>query len=339
MTLQEVIYQLVQRQDLSLDQMKTVMQQIMSGAATPAQIAGFLVALRMKGETVEEITAAAQTMRELSIPLSSLPAKAYTDIVGTGGDQHNLFNVSTASAFVMAAAGAHVAKHGNRSVSSSSGSADLLEAAGININLTAAQVVDCINTLDIGFLFAPLFHPAIKHAMPTRKELGLRTLFNLLGPLANPVHPSYQLLGVYEKQWLTPLAKVSNALGVQHIMVVHSADGLDEISIAASTYVAEIKQGQLREYTINPRDYGFNYSTLAALTVSNAAESFNLFQAVLNNTAGAARDMILLNAGAGIYVAGLAENLAEGIVKAQAALESGAAKAKFAALRTLSNNF
>jgi anthranilate phosphoribosyltransferase len=331
MDIKQALQTVLNKQDLTLAQMREVMQQIMSGAATDAQIGGFLIGLRCKGESIDEITAAAQVMRELATPVSVL-GEHIIDTCGTGGDGANTFNISTTCAFVVAAAGAQVAKHGNRSVSSKSGSADVLEAAGVNLNLTPEQVADCVNKIGVGFLFAPKYHGAMKHTGNVRKEMGVRTLFNLLGPLANPAAAPNQLIGVFAQQWLEPLAQVLKNLGSAHVLVVNAEDGLDEISIAAPTQIAELKNGTISTYRITPESLGLKRGSLADLAVTDAQSSLAIMQAVLNNQSGTAKDIVLLNAGAAIYAANLADSLAAGIAKANQMLESGAAMAKLNAL-------
>ena len=327
-----------ERRNLSDDDMRAVMRLIMTGQATAAQIGGFLVGLRMKGETVDEISAAVQVMRELVTPVKIATDKL-VDIVGTGGDGAHTFNISTASAFVVAAAGGRVAKHGNRSVSSQSGSADVLEAAGVNINLTPEQVARCVNEVGVGFMFAPLHHSAMKHAIGPRREMGVRTIFNLLGPLTNPAGALNQLIGVYGAQWVEPVAQVLAKLGSKHVMVVHSDDGMDEISMAAPTQVAELKDGHVSTYSISPEQFGIARSDKTQLMVKNAQESLEKVRAVLNNTAGPERDIVALNAGAASYVAGLAPSLNDGVKLAQHVIASGAARDKLSDLVTLSNSF
>lgn len=338
MDMPAAIKAVTENRDLSSDEMVAVMRLIMTGAATPAQIGGFLIGLRMKGETVDEIAAAAKVMRELATGVK-VSGDHVVDIVGTGGDGSNTFNISTASCFVVAAAGGTVAKHGNRSVSSKSGSADLLEAAGVNLNLTAEQVADCIKSVGVGFMFAPLHHSAMKHAIGPRKEMAVRTIFNILGPLTNPAGAPNQLLGVFSSELVEPLAAVLNKLGSNHVMVVHAKDGMDEISIGASTRVAELHNGKVTTYTINPEDFGFESSDVSKLAVSSADESLQKIMKVLNNEAGPERDIVCLNAGAAIYVAGLAPTLEAGIDRAKQVIESGEAKAKFAALVECSQKF
>ena len=314
------------------------MQLIMTGQATPAQIGGFLIGLRMKGETVDEIAGAAQVMRELAtrVPVSGANL---VDTCGTGGDGASTFNISTASALVAAAAGAQVAKHGNRSVSSSCGSADVLEAAGVNLDLDADQVAECVERIGIGFLFAPKHHSAMKHAIGPRKEMGVRTLFNLLGPLTNPAAAPNQVLGVFAARWLEPLAQVLGKLGSHHVLVVHADDGLDEISIGAATQVAELDNGKVNCYRITPQQFGMEIGSVESLAVSDAKQSLALIHRVFDNEKGPARDIVQLNAGAAIYVSGVADSLENGIRIAGEVIASGAAKDKFAQLIDVSNGF
>jgi anthranilate phosphoribosyltransferase len=322
MDIKAAIGRIVDRVDLTGAEMEAVMRQIMTGNATPIQIGGFLAGLRAKGETVDEIAAAARVMRELATRVHVTSDKL-VDTCGTGGDGLCTFNVSTASAFVVAAAGGRVAKHGNRSVSSSCGSADLLETAGVKIDLSPEQVARCIDAVGVGFLFAPAHHAATRFAAAPRKELGTRTLFNLLGPLTNPANAPNQLLGVFAARWVEPLAKVLYHLGSRHVLIVHAEDGLDEISIAAPTYVAELQNGQIRTYTIAPEDFGIERRPLASLRVANAVESLALIRAAFDNQPCAARDIIVLNAGAAIYAAGLVENLTHGVALAKEVIASG----------------
>ena len=334
MNIQSAINAAIEQQDLSESDMIAVMRTIMTGEATSAQIAGFLVALRIKGETVTEIAAAASVMRELATKVE-VSGDHLVDIVGTGGDGARLFNVSTASTFVAAAAGCQVAKHGNRSVSSSSGAADVLEAAGVRLDINAQQVAHCIDQVGVGFMFAQNHHGAMKHAIGPRKELGTRTLFNVLGPITNPAGVKNQLLGVYSRDLVRPIADVLNALGSDHVMVVHSADGLDEISIAGETYVAELKNGMVTEYTVSPTQVGIEITSIDDLSVADAAESLQLIKSVLGKTNGqfsareqAAADIIAINAGAAIYVAGCASDWQQGVVIAQDIIASGTALEK-----------
>jgi len=336
MDMQAAIKAVTERQDLSSEQMQQVMRLIMTGEATPAQVGGFLIGLRMKGETVDEIAAAAMVMRELATGVK-VSGEHLVDIVGTGGDGSNTFNISTASTFVVAAAGGQVAKHGNRAVSSKSGAADLLEAAGVNLDIGPEQVARCIEEVGVGFMFAPKHHSAMKHAIGPRREMGVRTIFNVLGPLTNPAGTPNQLLGVYSKALVEPLAQVLRQLGSNHVMVVHSEDGMDEISIGAPTFVAELKHGDIDCYTIQPEDFGLRRTAITALAVEGAAQSLEVINGVLAGEPGPARDIVLLNAGAAIYVAGLADTLAAGIARAAEVIDSGAAAKKLEALVAVSN--
>jgi anthranilate phosphoribosyltransferase len=331
MHIQQALQALLNKQNLSYDDMREVMRQIMSGNATDAQIGGFLIALRCKGETIDEIAAAAEVMRELADKVA-IHGDYVIDTCGTGGDGANTFNISTTCAFVVAAAGGQVAKHGNRSVSSSCGSADLLEAAGVNLDLTAEQVAQCVNEIGVGFLFAPKHHGAMKYTRNARKEMGVRTLFNLLGPLSNPAAAPNQLIGVFAKQWVEPLAQVLKKLGSKHVLVVNADDGLDEISIASPSTIAELKDAQITCYSITPEQFGFERAGLEELAVDGAASSLVMVNSVLDNKAGAARDIVALNSGAAIYAANITDSLNEGIEKARQLIASGAAKAKFDAL-------
>jgi anthranilate phosphoribosyltransferase len=331
MLIQQALQTLLNKQNLSSDQMRDVMRLIMSGKATDAQIGGFLIALRCKGETIDEIAAAAEVMRELAGKVE-VTGEHVIDTCGTGGDGANTFNISTTCAFVVAAAGGQVAKHGNRSVSSSCGSADVLEAAGVNLDLTAEQVAQCVKQIGVGFLFAPKHHGAMKYTSNARKEMGVRTLFNLLGPLSNPAGAPNQLIGVFDKMWVEPLAQVLKKLGSKHVLVVNADDGLDEISIATPSTIAELKNGKVSSYTITPEQFGFQRASLTELAVDGAVSSLVMVKSVLDNKAGAARDIVLLNAGAAIYAADIANTLAAGIEKAEQVISSGAAKAKFDAL-------
>ncbi len=338
MNIQQVLQQLLDKQALTFAEMRDVMHFIMSGSATDAQISGFLIALRCKGETIDEIAAAVEVMRELANKVTVNGAHII-DTCGTGGDGASTFNISTTCAFVVAAAGGQVAKHGNRSVSSRCGSADLLEVAGVNLNLSTEQVEQCVNDLGVGFLFAPKHHGAMKHTIHVRKEMGVRTLFNLLGPLSNPAGAPNQLIGVFAKEWVEPLAHVLKKMGSQHVLVVNADDGLDEISIASATSVAELKDGQVRTYTITPEQFGFNRATLAELAVDNAETSLVMVKSVLDNQDSAAKDIVLLNAGAAIHAANLTDTLAAGIEKARHVIASGEAKAKLDALIAYSQKF
>lgn len=337
MKIQHALNKLLNKQDLDSAEMHEVMQLIMSGGATDAQIGGFLIALRCKGETVDEIAAAVSVMRELASKVA-VSGEHIIDTCGTGGDGANTFNISTTCAFVVAAAGGQVAKHGNRSVSSSSGSADVLEAAGVDLNLSAEQVAQCVNEIGVGFLFAPKHHGAMKHAIGPRKEMGVRTLFNLIGPLSNPAGTANQLIGVFSLDWIEPLAQVLKNLGSQHVLVVNAEDGLDEISIASASNIAELKDGKISTYQITPEQFGIPRASLDALAVDGAESSLVMVKAVLNNQLGAARDIVILNAGAAIYAANLTIDLATGIEKARQVIESGAALEKFNALISYSAN-
>jgi len=338
MNIQQAIQHILDGKDLESSQMQQVMHAVMSGECTPAQIAGFLIGLRMKGESVEEITAAAEVMRDLSNKVN-VSKEHLIDTCGTGGDSANTFNISTTSAFAAAAAGARVAKHGNRSVSSKSGSADVLEAAGVKLDLSADQVAECINLIGIGFMFAPMYHGAMKHALGPRKELGVRTIFNLLGPLTNPAGAPNQVLGVFSNEWLEKLIKVQQKLGAKHVMVVHSEDGMDEISISAPTRIAELVNGEIREYTVSPEQFEIKRNDLSTLAVQSISDSLNMMLGVLENKAGPAMDIVLLNAGAAIYTAGIADSLEAGVAQARQVIEDGSARAKLHQLVKLTNSF
>jgi anthranilate phosphoribosyltransferase len=327
MDIQQSISELVEGRDLDLDAMRSVMMQVMTGAATQAQIGGFLVALRMKGETSEEIAGAASVMRELSAKVD-VSGDHLVDIVGTGGDGARLFNVSTAASFVAAAAGARVAKHGNRSVTSSSGSTDLLEAAGVVVDLDPLQVARCIDEVGVGYMFAVKHHAAMRHAIGPRRELALRTIFNLLGPLTNPAGVPNMLLGVFSEHWQIPFAQVLKRLGARHVLVVHSADGLDEISIADSTRVVELRDGQISEYVIAPEDFGLQRCPLDELVVANAAQSLALIERAYAGEHRGARAIIALNAGAALYAAGVCHDIQQGVELADDVMSVGQAQEK-----------
>ena len=337
MDIQQALELIVNGQNLSAVEMSEVMRQVMTGNATDAQIGAFLIALRVKGENIDEIAGAVEVMRELVTGVQ-VSGQYLVDIVGTGGDESNLFNVSTASTFVVAAAGGRVAKHGNRSVSSNSGAADLLEAAGVNLALSPEQVGLCVQELGVGFMFAPAHHSAMKYAIGPRRELGLRTIFNILGPMTNPAGVKRQLIGVYDKTLCKPMAEVLGRLGAEHIMIVHSVDGLDEISIAAETYVAEYKNGALTEYNIAPEQFAIERQSLEGLDVNNAEQSLALIVDALGKRIGRhaakAADLIALNAGAALYVAGCAVDINEGVAMAQDAIGAGLARAKITDLAT-----
>jgi anthranilate phosphoribosyltransferase len=335
MDIKSAITSCVEGKHLDSAQMTSVMRTIMTGGATAAQIAGFLVALRMKGESVAEIAAAAGVMRELAAGVDITGLDFPVDIVGTGGDASGTFNVSTTAMFVAAAAGCHVAKHGNRSVSSKSGAADVLEAAGVRLDLNPAQVARCVREVGVGFMFAPGHHSAMKHAIGPRRELGVRTVFNVLGPLTNPAGVPNQLLGVFSESLIEPLAEVLQRLGSRHVLVVHARDGLDEISIGAETEVAELKDGVISRYRISPDDFGLPRAGLDHIRVADPAASLLMLRGVLANEPGPPRDIVLLNAGAAIYAAGRAATLADGVRLADAAIASGEALRRLESLVAL----
>ncbi|WP_067865322.1 anthranilate phosphoribosyltransferase [Neptuniibacter marinus] len=338
MDIKQALAVIVERQNLLESEMQSVMKQIMTGNATDAQIGGLLIALRMKGESVAEIIGAANVMRELMIPVSISKPNA-VDIVGTGGDSANLFNVSSACSFVVAAAGGTVAKHGNRSVSSNTGSADLLETAGINLELNPEQIAQCIEQIGLGFMFAPQHHTAMKYAVGPRKEMGLRTLFNIVGPLTNPAGVKHYLLGVFDKTLCKPMVEALKSLGAVHAMVVHAAEGLDEISLAGDTFVAELKDGEISEYTITAEDAGLNIQSLEGLQVANSTESLALIESAFSGQNEKAIDMISLNAGAALYVAEQAPDLKAGVAMAKQAILNGGAAAKVKELADFSQAF
>ena len=338
MDIQTAINNVINNIDLNRQDMHSVMQTIMQGNATPAQIGGLLVALRTKGETVDEITAAAEVMRQLAAKVKADKTNLI-DTCGTGGDSSNTFNISTTSAFVVAASGAKVAKHGNRSVSSKSGSADVLEAAGINIELNVEQVANCIENIGIGFMFAPMHHSAMKHAIGPRKELGIRTLFNVLGPLTNPASAPNQVIGVFDRKWLNPLAETLKQLGSDHVLVVHSEDGMDEISVSAKTFIAELKNKEINSYEISSTDFGIKEFDLKDLSVENIDESLTLMKSVFSNNNDAAKAIVSLNAGAAIYASGISNTMKAGVDMAINIIESGAAKKKFEMLIAHTQSF
>ncbi len=327
MDIKQAISDIVDRKDLSGADMQSVMRQIMTGGATPIQIGGFLAGLRAKGETVEEIAAAAKVMRELATPVKADP-KHLVDTCGTGGDSARIYNVSTAAVFVVAAGGGKVAKHGNRSMSSKSGSADVLEALGVKLELPPERVAESIRRIGIGFMFAPAHHAAARYAAAPRRELGTRTLFNLLGPLTNPAGAPHQLLGVFAARWVEPMAEVLKSLGSRHVLVVYSEDGLDEISLAAPTKVAELKDGKVQSYTVKPEDFGLKRQPLDALIVENPQASLAMMRGALTGKAGPALDMLLLNAGAALYAADVTPGFKEGVERARLAVADGSALRK-----------
>ena len=338
MDIQEALKVITEGRDLTGDQMLAVMRQIMTGQLTAAQIGGFLIGLRMKGESIAEITAAATVMREL-VRKVDVTAPNLLDVVGTGGDGTSSFNISTASAFVAAAAGAHVAKHGARAASGKCGSADLLECAGANIELEPEQIAECVRTVGFGFMLAPAHHTAMKHGIGARKELGLRTIFNVLGPLTNPAHVTREMMGVFSADLVEPLAHVLDKLGAEHVMVVHSEDGMDEISTGAPTRAAELVNGTVRAFTIHPQDYGIPKNNLESIVVNNPDQSLALIRSVFAGENSPAGDTTTLNAGAAIYVAGLAEDLAGGIYRAAELIQSGVVQSKFDAYVEFTNSF
>ena len=338
MTPQAALNALVEKKDLSGEEMTSVMHQIMSGELTPVQIAGIVIALRSKGETVTEIAAAAGVMRELSAKVEVPQDIPLVDTCGTGGDGTHTFNISTASAIVAASAGAKVAKHGGRSVSSTCGSADVLERLGVNVGLTPAGVAKSIMAIGIGFMFAPSHHSAMRFAAPVRRELGIRTIFNLLGPMTNPANAKNQVLGVYHRDLLRKFAEALKMLGSRHVLVVHGMEGLDEISISGETLVAELKDGKISEYRLNPENFGLEKSPIEAIRVHDVESACRLLLDALENRPGPARDIVTLNAGASIYISGLAKNIAEGVKMAGRQISNGAARKKLDELVAFSNS-
>ena len=333
-TPQEALQRCIEHRELFHDEMTAMMRLIMSGEMSPELVAGLLVALRTKKETVGEIAAAAQVMREFATAVHVDDRAHLVDVVGTGGDGAHTFNISTAAMFVAAAAGAKIAKHGNRSVSSKSGSADVLEALGVNLGLSAEQVAKCISTVGAGFMFAPNHHPAMKNVVPIRKQLGVRTIFNILGPLTNPADAKRILMGVFHPDLVGIQTRVLQALGMEHALVVYGCDGLDEISLEGPTLVGELKDGLVREYEIHPKDFGLNTALTNSFKVANAEESKKIVLDVIDNKPGPASDIVSLNAGATLYVAGVAKDIASGLSMAKAAIASGAARKKLDAFIT-----
>jgi anthranilate phosphoribosyltransferase len=325
LTDQQALQRVIEHREIFHDEMLGLMRRIMTGEMSPVAMAALITGLRVKKETVGEITAAAQVMREFATPVQIADKVHLVDLCGTGGDGQHTFNISTTAMFVAAAAGARVAKHGGRSVSSSTGSADVLEAFGAAINLTPEQVAQCLASTGIGFMFAPNHHGAMKHAAPVRKELGIRTLFNILGPLTNPAGAPNQLMGVFHPDLVGILARVLQRLGSDHVMVVHGRDGLDEITLAGDTLVAELKDGDVREYTVNPVQFGLAEHDGSMIKAQNREVSMATVRRVFDNEPGPARDIVLLNAGAAIYVADVATSMAEGVERAREALASGKA--------------
>ncbi|MDQ3186038.1 MAG: anthranilate phosphoribosyltransferase [Pseudomonadota bacterium] len=337
---QEALARIIEHREILHDEMLSLMRQIMCGEMSPALIAAIVTGLRVKKETIGEIAAAAQVMREFATRVEVADHQYLVDTCGTGGDAAHTFNISTTAAFVAAAAGARVAKHGGRSVSSNSGSADVLEALGVNLNQSPAQIRENINEIGLGFMFAPNFHSAMKHAAPVRRDLGVRTLFNILGPLTNPAGAKNQVLGVFHPDLVGILARVLQRLGSHHVMVVHGKNGqggLDEITVAGETWIAELRRGEVTEYAVKPEDFGMKTAAIETIQVQDSTQSREMLISVLDNQPGPALDVVLLNAGAAIYVAGVAESLEQGVEKARTAVESGAAKAKLRELVELSN--
>ena len=338
MNINQAIKAVIEKKNLNESDMLDVMNSIMTGQTTDAQIGAFLVGLSMKGETIEEITASAKVMRSLATPVEIKSNKYLVDTCGTGGDGLGLFNISTASAFVVAAAGGKVAKHGNRSISSKSGSADVLESAGVNLNLSPSLISECIAQIGVGFMFAPAHHSAMKHAIGPRKELAVRTIFNVLGPLTNPAKAPNQVMGVYDKNLIEPIANVLKELGSRHVMVVHSDDGLDELSIADKTYVAELKNGNVSTYSVHPEDFGLTLGDLKDIRADNADASLALIIEAFSGRNGTAKNIISLNAGAAIYVSGLTTSLQSGIDRANQVLSDGSSQKKLDEYIKISNS-
>ena len=335
-TPQEALQRTIEHREIFHDEMLHLMRQIMSGEMSPVMMAAITTGLRVKKETIGEITAAAQVMREFSTKVDVADKTNLLDIVGTGGDGSHTFNISTCSMFVAAAAGAKVSKHGGRGVSSKSGSADVLESLGLNINLSPAQIAQCVAETGIGFMFAPNHHPAMKNVAPVRREMGIKTIFNLLGPLTNPAGAPNILMGVFHADLVGILVRVMQRLGAEHAVVVYGRDGMDEVSLGAATLVGELKDGVITEYEIHPEDFGMVMASNRALKVETPDDSRAMLLGVLNNQPGAAKDIVVLNAGVALYAANVAPTMAEGIVMARQAIESGAAKAKLDALIKLS---
>ena len=327
-TPQEALQRTIEHREIFHDEMLRIMRLIMSGELSPVMTAALITGLRVKKETIGEITAAAQVMREFSTKVHVADKTHLVDIVGTGGDGSHTFNISTCSMFVAAAAGAKVSKHGGRSVSSKSGSADVLEALGLNINLSPEAIARCIAQTGIGFMFAPNHHPAMKNVAPVRKELGVRTIFNILGPLTNPASAPNILMGVFHPDLVGIQVRALQRLGAEHALVVYGRDGMDEVSLGAATMVGELRHGEIHEYEVHPEDFGMPMASNRAFKVETPQESLALMRQVLDNQPGAARDIVVLNAGAALYAANVAASIGDGITRARAAIESGAAKAK-----------
>jgi anthranilate phosphoribosyltransferase len=336
-TPQQALQRVIEHREIFHDEMLHLMRLIMSGELSPVMTAALIAGLRTKKETIGEITAAAQVMREFSVKVDVADKTHLVDIVGTGGDGAHTFNISTCAMFVIAAAGAKVSKHGGRSVSSKSGSADAVEALGISLALNPAQIADCIEQTGIGFMFAPNHHPAMKNVAPVRKELGVRTLFNILGPLTNPAGAPNILLGVFHPDLVGIMVRALQNLGAQHALVVHGKDGLDEVSLGAATLVGELKDGVIREYEIHPEDFGLQMVSTRALQVETPEQSRAMLLGVLDGHAGPARDIVLLNAGAALYAADVAASIEDGIERARQAIDGGAAKARLDQLVTVAH--
>ena len=328
LSLQEALQRTSEHREIFHDEMLSIMRQIMSGEVSPVMIAALTIGLRVKKETIGEIAAAAQVMRELSTKVEVADREGLVDIVGTGGDAAHTFNISTASMFVAAAAGARVAKHGNRSVSSKSGSADVLEALGANIQLSPEAVATCIAETGMGFMFAPNHHAAMKHAAPVRRELGVRTIFNILGPLTNPAGAPNQLIGVFHPDLVGIHVRVLQRLGAGHVLVVYGKDGMDEVSLGAATMIGELKNGEVHEYEIHPEDFGLSMKSNRGLKVSGAAESKEMVIEALSNVEGTPREIVTLNAATALYAANVAQSIGDGIERARAAIASGQARRK-----------
>ena len=336
MDIQSAIRAVIERRDLDGAQMTGVMHDIMTGECTPAQVGGFLVGLRMKGETVEEIAASAAVMRRLATRVE-VDKSHLVDTCGTGGDTSGTFNISTASALVAAGAGARVAKHGNRSVSGRSGSADVLEAAGVRLDLPPERIARCIDEVGVGFLFAPAHHRAMKHAIGPRREMAVRTIFNVLGPLTNPAGALRQVIGVFHRDLVEPLARVLAELGSTHVMVVHSEDGLDELSLGARTHVAELHDGAVRSFALDAGELGLATAPVESITVDSPAASLDVIRAVLAGESGPAADITILNSAAAVYVSGIASSLEDGIARARASIDTGRARDVLDRLVAISN--
>jgi anthranilate phosphoribosyltransferase len=337
-TPQEALQRTIEHREIFHDEMLRVVRMIMSGELSPVMMAALITGLRVKKETIGEITAAAQVMREFSTKVNVADKTHLVDIVGTGGDGSHTFNISTCSMFVAAAAGAKVSKHGGRSVSSKSGSADVLESLGMNINLGPAAIAQCIAEVGIGFMFAPNHHPAMKNVAPVRKELGVRTIFNILGPLTNPAGAPNILMGVFHPDLVGIQVRALQRLGTEHALVVYGRDGMDEVSLGAATMVGELKNGEISEFEIHPEDFGLPMASNRTLKVETPEQSQLMLRSVLDNQPGPARDIVMFNAGAALYAANVSDTIAAGIGKARAAIESGAAKTKLAELVTLSRS-